>query len=201
MKTLEIRRPDDLHLHFRDGDALATPCPRLRTYSVVPSSCQTSYRRLPRSHGDQYRDRILKVVPEGKEFEPLMVLYFRDDTSAEELIAAAKSEFVHGVKLYPAGATTNSKSGVTDISSLSTDGSHGGHGLPLLIHGEVTDPSVDVFDREKLFIETHLEKIVRRASQNSSIVFEHITSQAAAEFVAAAPDNVARHDYTAAPHA
>ena len=192
MKTLEIRRPDDLHLHFRDGDALGYTVPAtanvFRRAIVMPNLVPPVTTVALAS---EYRDRILEVVPEGRAFEPLMVLYLRDDTSAEELIAAAKSDFVHGVKLYPAGATTNSKSGVTDITALYPQMEvMEAHGLPLLIHGEVTDPSVDVFDREKLFIETHLEKIVRKFTK-LKIVFEHITSQAAAEFVASAPDNVA----------
>ena len=202
MKTLEIRRPDDLHLHFRDGDALGYTVPAtanvFRRAIVMPNLVPPVTTVALAS---EYRDRILKVVPEGKEFEPLMVLYLRDDTSAEELIAAAKSEFVHGVKLYPAGATTNSKSGVTDISALYPQMEvMEAHGLPLLIHGEVTDPSVDVFDREKLFIETHLEKIVRKFTK-LKIVFRAHHESGGSRVRRRRARQRRCHDYTAAPHA
>jgi len=191
MDRLEILRPDDLHLHFRDGDAL--------DYTVA-ATAQVFHRAIVMPNlvppvttvdaASAYRERILSKVPEGVTFDPLMTLYLKDDTSADELIKAAASEFVHGVKLYPAGATTNSKSGVTDISALFPHlETMESHRLPLLIHGEVTHQEVDVFDRERIFIETHLQKIVK-SFPKLRIVFEHITSQAAAEFVAEAPDNV-----------
>lgn len=191
MRSLEIRRPDDLHLHFRDGEALQF---------TVPATAQVFKRAIVMPNlvppvtsveaAGAYRARILERVPEGVSFDPLMTLYLKDDTSADELIKAAASEFVHGVKLYPAGATTNSKSGVTDISALFPQLEvMQDHRLPLLIHGEVTHADVDVFDREKVFIETHLQRIVKTFPK-LRIVFEHITSQAAAEFVTEAPDNV-----------
>ena len=191
MTRLEIRRPDDLHLHFRDGEALQYTVPA--TANVFKRAIVMPNLVPPVTTVDSaaaYRERILAEVPAGVEFEPLMTLYLKDDTSADELMKAAASAFVHGVKLYPAGATTNSKSGVTDISALFPQLEvMQDHRLPLLIHGEVTHSDVDVFDREKVFIETHLQKIVKTFPK-LRIVFEHITSQAAAEFVAQAPANV-----------
>jgi dihydroorotase len=137
-----------------------------------------------------YRARILAALPDGLHFEPLMTLYLTDNTSAEEVAAAKASGIVHGVKLYPAGATTNSDSGVTDLAKCRTAlAAMEKHGMPLLVHAEVTDADVDVFDREKVFIERHMIPLTRDFP-GLKVVFEHITTRDAAEFVATAPANV-----------
>jgi len=188
---LTLLRPDDWHLHVRDGQALA---------SVVPDTARRFARaiimpnlRPPVTTTDQalaYRDRVRAAVPEGLAFEPLMTLYLTDDTPAEEIRRAHGSGAVHGVKLYPAGATTNSASGVTDIErtypaleAMET------LGLPLLVHGEVTDPDIDIFDREAVFIERRLEPLLRRFPR-LRVVFEHITTRHAVDFVRGAGDNI-----------
>jgi len=138
-----------------------------------------------------YRERLLAAVPAGRTFEPLMTLYLTDNTAPEEIIRAKQSGFVHAVKYYPAGATTNSDSGVTELAkAYPTIAAMEASGLPLLLHGEVTDPEVDVFDREAVFIERHLTRLLRDFPQ-LKIVLEHITTRQAAEFVAAVPANVA----------
>ncbi len=191
MTRLTLLRPDDWHLHVRDGQALA---------SVVPDTARRFARaiimpnlRPPVTTTDQalaYRDRVRAAVPEGLAFEPLMTLYLTDDTPAEEIRRAHGSGAVHGVKLYPAGATTNSASGVTDIErtypaleAMET------LGLPLLVHGEVTDPDIDIFDREAVFIERRLEPLLRRFPR-LRVVFEHITTRHAVDFVRGAGDNI-----------
>ena len=139
-----------------------------------------------------YRERILAALPEGARFEPLMTLYLTDNTPAEEIRMAAASGFIKAVKLYPAGATTNSDAGVTDdlghcdgaLAALEETG------MPLLVHGEVTDPAIDVFDRERVFIDQVMRPLLKRRP-GLRVVFEHITTKDAAEFVAAAGDNVA----------
>ena len=161
--TLTLTRPDDWHLHLRDGAALA----------------------------QAYRDRILAALPAGSAFEPLMTLYLTDNTSPDEIARAKASGFVKAVKYYPAGATTNSDSGVTDIRRCdAVFEAMAAHGMPLLLHGEVTDPAVDVFDREAVFIETILRPLVRRFPK-LRVVLEHITTGEAALFVSSAPENVA----------
>jgi dihydroorotase len=137
-----------------------------------------------------YRERILAALPAGLTFEPLMTLYLTDNTSPEEILKAKASGFVHAVKYYPAGATTNSDSGVTDIRRVEAAlEAMQEAGMPLLLHGEETDPGVDVFDREAVFIERILAPLLRRLPR-LRVVLEHITTRQAAEFVAAAPDNV-----------
>jgi dihydroorotase len=138
-----------------------------------------------------YRERILSALPPGLAFEPLMTLYLTDNTSPEEIRKAKASGFVHAVKYYPAGATTNSDSGVTDIRRVDAAlEAMEEEGLPLLLHGEVTDPDVDLFDREAVFIERILAPLLKRLPR-LRIVLEHITTSQAAEFVGAAPANVA----------
>lgn len=138
-----------------------------------------------------YRNRILASVPEGMDFAPLMTLYLTDETSAEDIAHAGKCEHVHAVKLYPAGATTNSAYGVTDLKRASGAlSAMESAGLPLLVHGEVVDPDVDVFDRERVFIERVLSDLVSRYSA-LKIVFEHVTTLQAVRFVNSAPDTVA----------
>jgi dihydroorotase len=183
--SITIVRPDDWHLHLRDGDHLRAVLPdtakRFARAIVMPNlrpPVTTTKLAL------EYRCRILAALPQGARFEPLMTLYLTDNTRPEEIAAARASGAVHAVKYYPAGATTNSDSGVTDIAKC-----HGvlnameKQGMPLLVHGEVTDSDVDLFDRERVFIARVLEPLVQRFA-GLKIVMEHITTREAAEFVA-----------------
>jgi dihydroorotase len=184
--TLTLIRPDDWHLHVRDGAALA---------AVVPHTARQFGRaiimpnlRPPVTTTAQalaYRERIAAAVPAGLSFEPLMTLYLTDNTPAEE-IAQAKAAGIVALKLYPAGATTNSDAGVTDIrKTYATLEAMQRAGLPLLVHGEVTDPAIDVFDREAVFIDQVMQPL-RRDFPELKVVFEHITTQEAAQYVASA---------------
>lgn len=192
MDRISIARPDDWHLHLRDGDALQAVLPdtvkRFARAVVMPNlkpPVVTTGGALA------YRERIRAALPRGARFEPLMTLYLTDDTSPEEIARARDSGAVFAVKYYPAGATTNSDSGVTDIRRcLPALEAMAETGMPLLVHGEVTDPQVDVFDREKVFLERTLMPLVERLAR-LKIVLEHITTAHAVEFVLAAPDNVA----------
>ncbi|MEO0014232.1 MAG: hypothetical protein RLZZ535_2621 [Cyanobacteriota bacterium] len=158
MQNLTLTRPDDWHLHLRDGEALKAVLPhtvRQFARAIIMPNLKPPVRSV--ADAAAYRDRIMAAIPTGKQFEPLMTLYLTDNTSPEEIIAAKASQFVKAVKYYPAGATTNSDFGVTDIRKCDrifevmeqVD-------IPLLLHGEVTDGDVDIFDREKVFIEKHL---------------------------------------------
>jgi dihydroorotase len=192
MDRIAITNPDDWHLHVRDGDALRTVVPHTAAQfaraiimpNLKPPVVTTELARA-------YRERIMKAVPEGASFQPLMTLYLTDNTPVEEIRRAKASGLVFAVKYYPAGATTNSDSGVSDIRNcdevLATMAEEG---LPLLVHGEVTDSSVDVFDRERIFIERELTGIVQRFAQ-LRIVLEHITTSDAVDFVCGASANVA----------
>jgi dihydroorotase len=191
-QSFSLVRPDDWHVHLRDGDSMAsvvgaTAC-RFARAIVMPNL------KPPVVTVDQarsYRDRIVAALPRGADFEPLMTLYLTDNTPVGEIAKAAASGFVKAVKYYPAGATTNSDSGVTDIRRCDAAlEAMAAHGLPLLLHGEVTDADVDVFDREKVFIDRVLAPLVKRFPK-LRIVLEHITTGDAAEFVARAPENVA----------
>jgi dihydroorotase len=192
MQTLTLIRPDDWHLHLRDDAALA---------AVLPDTCRQMGRAIVMPNlkppvttveaAAAYRERILAARPAGSAFEPLMTLYLTDKTRAEEIRKAKASGFVHGVKLYPAGATTNSDHGVTDIAhAMPALQAMAEVGMPLLVHGEVTDADIDVFDREAVFIERVMKPLLAKLP-NLKVVFEHITTREAAEFVAAAPDNIA----------
>jgi dihydroorotase len=184
--TLTLIRPDDWHLHVRDGAAMA---------AVVPHTARQFGRaiimpnlRPPVTTTEQalaYKARIAAAVPAGVDFTPLMTLYLTDNTPAEE-IARAKAAGIVALKLYPAGATTNSDAGVTDIrkTTLTLEAMQRA-GLPLLVHGEVTDPAVDVFDREAVFIDQVMIPL-RRDFPELKVVFEHITTREAAEYVAGA---------------
>jgi len=191
MDTLTLTRPDDWHLHLRDGDMLAAVLPdtaRRFARAIVMPNLKPPVRTV--AEADAYRQRILAVLPAGMDFEPLMTLYLTDNTSPEEIFKAKDSGFVHAVKYYPAGATTNSDSGVTDIGRVdSALAAMEEAGLPLLLHGEVTDPDIDMFDREAVFIERILAPLLQRRP-GLKVVLEHITTRQAAEFVAAAPPNV-----------
>jgi dihydroorotase len=198
MNQLTITRPDDWHLHLRDGDTLNAVLPdtahRFARAIIMPNL------RPPVTTTDaakSYRDRILACLPTGSKFEPLMTLYLTDNTRPEEIIKAKTSGVVHAVKYYPAGATTNSDSGVTDLNKCSQVFEVMQNlGMPLLMHGEVTDGDVDVFDREKVFIDRNMKPLLARFPE-LKVVFEHITTRDAAQFVSAAPANVAA---TITPH-
>ncbi|MGL6048331.1 MAG: dihydroorotase [Vogesella sp.] len=189
---LTITRPDDWHLHVRDGAALA---------AVLPDTCRQMGRAIIMPNlkppvttvalAAAYRERILAARPAGSTFEPLMTLYLTETTTAEEVRLAKASGFVHGIKLYPAGATTNSDAGVRDVNNaMAALEAMAEVGMPLLVHGEVTDPAIDVFDREAVFIDTVFEPLLKRLP-TLRVVFEHITTRQAAEYVAAAGDNIA----------
>lgn len=192
MSALTLTRPDDWHLHLRDGAALAALVPATARWArraiVMPN---LSPPVTTTAQAIEYRDRILANRPAESGFEPLMTLYLTDATQVDEIDAAKASGVVHGVKLYPAGATTNSDSGVTDLA-LCDDvlGRMAEVGLPLLVHGEVTRSEVDIFDRERVFLEDVLAPLVER-HPTLRIVLEHITTKEAAAFVRAAPDRVA----------
>ncbi len=192
MQQLTLTRPDDWHLHLRDDALMA---------SVLPDTARQFARaivmpnlRPPVTTTEQalaYRTRILAALPAGSKFEPLMTLYLTDNTGADEIRKAKASGIVHAVKLYPAGATTNSDAGVTDIrKTYAALEEMQRCGMPLLVHGEVTNADIDVFDREAVFIERVLQPLLKDMPE-LRVVFEHITTKDAAQFVASAPDNIA----------
>jgi len=189
---LTITRPDDWHLHLRDGEALATVLPhtaRQFARAIVMPNLRPPITTVAAAAG--YRARILAALPAGRSFEPLMTLYLTDHTSVDEIRRAVASDFVHAVKLYPAGATTHSDLGVTDLEQCEAVlATMEELGLPLLVHGEVTDPAIDVFDREKVFIDHVLQPLLARHPA-LKVVFEHVTTRDAADFVAACGPNVA----------
>lgn len=192
MQTLTITKPDDFHLHLRDGDEMR---------SIVMDSVRCFARAIvmpnlkppvvTTAQAAAYRERILASIPADVAFQPLMTLYLTDSTTPEEIEHAHQSGIIYGVKYYPAGVTTNSENGVTDINNVLTvlekmvelD-------IPLLIHGEVTDVDIEMFDREHVFIERVLTSLLDRFS-NLRIVFEHITTWQAVEFVRNGPDSLA----------
>jgi dihydroorotase len=190
-ETLTLIRPDDWHIHFRDGDAMR---------SVLPDTARVFGRAIAMpnlkppvttpAEAGAYRTR-LKQAAQGTAFEPLMTLYLTDNTTPELIEAARSSGFIHAVKYYPAGATTHSDSGVTALAkAYPAIAAMEQTGLPLLLHGEVTDADIDIFDREAVFIERHLTPLLRDFPA-LKVVLEHITTRHAAEFVAGAPANVA----------
>ena len=189
---ITLTRPDDWHLHLRDGEALRAVLPhsaRQFARAIVMPNLRPPVTTV--AAAADYRRRILAALPEGAPFEPLMTLYLTDNTPADEIRRALDSGFVKAVKLYPAGATTNSDAGVTDLGKCEAAlAEMEKAGMPLLMHGEVTDPAIDLFDRERVFIETVLQPLLKR-HPGLRVVFEHITTREAAEFVAAAGDNVA----------
>ena len=189
---ITLTRPDDWHLHLRDGEGLKAVLPD--TAKQFARAIVMPNLRPPVTTAEAalaYYQRIKQALPAGMVFEPLMTLYLTDNTPASEIAAARQSGVVHAVKLYPAGATTNSDSGVTSLHKCATAlAEMEKQGMPLLIHGEVTDSDVDVFDREKVFIERHLQPLLKDFP-GLKVVFEHITTQDAAEFVAAGPANLA----------
>jgi dihydroorotase len=192
MNALTITRPDDWHLHLRDGPEMASVLAHTeRTFAraiVMPNL------RAPvttTALAAAYRDRIRGALPRGSRFEPLMTLYLTDNTGAGEIARAKSSGFVHGVKYYPAGATTNSDAGVTRLErAYPALEAMQEHDLPLLVHGEVTAPGVDIFDRERAFLETVLADVVRRFPR-LRIVVEHASTREAVEFVASGGPRIA----------
>ena len=192
MERLTLIRPDDWHLHLRDGEALAAVLPdtaRRFARAIVMPNLQPPVRTTDEALA--YRERILAALPAGAAFEPLMTLYLTDDTPPEEISRARLSGRVHGVKLYPAGATTHSEAGVTRLSRcFHTLERMAEVGMPLLAHGEVTDPEVDVFDRERAFLEEVLGPLAERFP-TLKIVLEHITTRDAAQFVEVTGPNIA----------
>lgn len=189
---LTLVRPDDWHLHLRDGEMLASVLPdtaRRFARAIIMPNLKPPITTVELARA--YRSRILAALPANTGFEPLMTLYLTDNMPVSEIGKARASGFVHAVKYYPAGATTNSENGVTDLArAYPVLAAMEKHGLPLLLHGEVTDPAVDVFDREAVFIDRHLMPLTR-AFPGLRMVLEHITTSAAAEFIRQAPDNVA----------
>ncbi len=189
---ITITQPDDWHLHLRDGAALKSVVADTAKYfrrAIVMPNLKPPITTTALAIA--YRERIMQALPAGVSFEPLMTLYLTDNTSAEEIRKAKDSGLIHAVKLYPAGATTNSDSGVTSLDKCSAAiAAMQEVGLPLLTHGEVTDADVDVFDREKVFIDRHMQPLIARYP-DLRVVFEHITTKDAAEFVASAGGNVA----------
>ncbi|MBI4938461.1 MAG: dihydroorotase [Nitrosomonadales bacterium] len=189
---IKLTRPDDWHLHLRDDALMRSVLPdtvRQFARAIVMPNLKPPVTTV--SQAQAYRTRILAALPASSRFQPLMTLYLTDYTSSQEILRARNSGVVHAVKLYPAGATTNSDAGVTDIRrTYSALEEMQRCGMPLLVHGEVTDPAVDIFDREAVFIERVLQPLLRDLP-GLRVVFEHITTRDAAQFVADAPDNVA----------
>lgn len=192
INSLTITRPDDWHLHLRDDAVLS---------SVLPHTAKQFARAIvmpnlkpPITTTEQalaYRDRIIAALPPGMQFEPLMTLYLTNNTKPDEIRRAKDSGLIHGVKLYPAGATTNSDAGVTDLKyCYPTLETMQECGMPLLVHGEVTDPAVDLFDRESVFIDRVMQPL-RADMPELKVVFEHITTQQAVDYVKSATGPIA----------
>lgn len=192
MLKLTLTRPDDWHLHLRDGAVLRAILPdtsRQFARAIVMPNLRPPITTTQLAL--EYRQRILDALPAGHRFEPLMTLYLTDNTPREEIVRAKQSGIVHGVKLYPAGATTHSDAGVTQLQKcVPALEAMQEVGMPLLIHGEVTDAEVDVFDREKVFIARHLQPLLQQFPA-LKVVLEHITTQDAVDFVLASGANIA----------
>lgn len=192
MQKITLRQPDDWHIHLRDGVYLprtVADCARQFARAIIMPNLVPPVMNVEQAAA--YRQRIVQQIPQGLDFEPLMVLYLTDNTTADDIIAAHNSGFVKAVKLYPAGATTNSDSGVTDLGRLdNVFNAMQDVGMPLLVHGEVTDADIDIFDREAVFIERVLAPLLQKFSR-LKVVLEHITTADAVAFVKHASDNVA----------
>jgi dihydroorotase len=192
LTELVITRPDDWHLHLRDGQLLSTVLPhtaeRFARAIIMPNLVPPVTRATDAA---AYRDRILAALPENCDFRPLMTLYLTDDTRPADVTEAKASGTIFGVKLYPAGATTHSDAGVTSIERChDTLACMAEVGMPLLVHGESTDPDIDIFDREKRFIDATLVPLAD-AFPSLKIVFEHVTTADAVEFVSSARPGIA----------
>ncbi|MES2606792.1 MAG: amidohydrolase family protein, partial [Pseudomonadota bacterium] len=186
LQELTLLRPDDWHVHFRDGDVLRHTVPHtarvfrraIAMPNLVPPVKTTE-------QGLAYRERLLAQAPKGSDFEPLIVLYLTDETTADEIRRAKASGKVVAVKLYPAGATTNSAHGVTDLERVYPAlEAMSEVGMPLLVHGEVTKAEIDIFDREQVFIDNILVPLCQRFPK-LKVVLEHITTRDAVQFVSA----------------
>ena len=189
---LKITRPDDWHLHLRDGALMQSVLPdtaRQFARAIIMPNLKPPV--ITTAQALEYRQRILAALPAGAKFQPLMTLYLTDNTPAQEIRKAKQSGMIHAVKYYPAGATTNSDAGVTDLRKAYPALEEMQRcDLPLLVHGEVTDPLVDVFDRESVFIDRVLQPLLRDLPK-LRVVFEHITTSHAVHFVTQAADNIA----------
>jgi len=198
MQSITLIQPDDWHLHLRDTDMLQTVLPhsahQFARAIVMPNlkpAITTTEQALA------YRERILKALQANSKFDPLMTLYLTENTSPEEIDKAKRSGHIHAIKYYPAGATTHSDSGVKDITKVyDTLNAMVENDLPLLVHGEVVDNNIDIFDREKVFIDYVLDPVLKNFPQ-LRVVFEHITTKDAVQFVMACSENVAA---TITPH-
>ncbi len=190
--TLTLTRPDDWHIHFRDGAVMRSVLPdTARVFARAIAMPNLKPPVVTVAEAAAYRERLLAAVPAGVQFEPLMTLYLTDNMRAEEIERAQATGFVHAVKYYPAGATTNSDAGVTDLLRCeAVFAAMEKAGMPLLVHGEVTDPAVDIFDREAVFIDRVLLPLLDRHPR-LKVVFEHITTQQAVKFVLSANANIA----------
>lgn len=189
---ITLTRPDDWHVHLRDGAALAGvvrhTAARFARAIVMPNLKPPI---VTTEQARAYRERIVAALPRDRSFEPLMTLYLTDNTPSAEIRRAKRSGFIHAIKYYPAGATTHSEYGVTDLRTVyPVLGAMEEHGIPLLVHGEVIDPEVDIFDRECVFIDRVLTPLLRQFS-GLKIVFEHITTKDAVDFVVAGPRHLA----------
>lgn len=189
---ITLTRPDDWHVHLRDGAALAGvvrhTAARFARAIVMPNLKPPI---VTTEQARAYRERIVAALLRDRSFEPLMTLYLTDNTPSAEIRRAKRSGFIHAIKYYPAGATTHSEYGVTDLRTVyPVLGAMEEHGIPLLVHGEVTDPEVDIFDRECVFIDRVLTPLLRQFS-GLKIVFEHITTKDAVDFVVAGPRHLA----------
>lgn len=191
-ESITITRPDDWHVHLRDGEALQHTVRDIARYFgraiVMPNLLPPV---VTVQDAAAYYARIKQEVPEGSQFEPLMTLYLTEQTSIEAVRQASSDNLVHAFKLYPAGATTNAESGIQSIeSSYPVFAEMEKQGIPLLVHGEVNDDDVDIFDREAVFIDQHLIPLTRQFP-NLRIVLEHITTTTAVQYIEATADNVA----------
>ncbi len=192
-QMLTITRPDDWHLHLRDVNdgrlqTVVNDTAKVMGRAIVMPNLKPAIVTV--AQASSYRDRILSLLPAGSKFEPLMTLYLTDKTSPSEIKLAKESGFVKAVKYYPAGATTNSEDGVTDIKKVYPALEEmQSLGIPLLVHGEVVDPSVDVFDREAVFIDRVLQPLILDLSE-MKVVVEHVTTREAVQFVIDASDNI-----------
>ncbi|MDD2723835.1 MAG: dihydroorotase [Methylovulum sp.] len=192
MKTLTLTRPDDWHVHVRNGAVLTTVLPhtaRQFARAIIMPNLKPPVATVAQAQA--YREEILQAIPDGRDFTPLMTLYLTAATSEAEIKLAAEADFIHAVKLYPAGATTHSDAGVGNIGQIyPLLAALERHGLPLLVHGEVSDDDCDIFDRERVFIERHLNAITKEFPA-LRLVLEHVTTSEAVQFVEAASANVA----------
>ena len=198
MNEITITRPDDWHLHLREGDVLKDIVPdtaRRFGRAIIMPNLKPPITTVKQALA--YRKHIIAAVPDIYQFDPLMTIYLTDNTTTDEIKRASDSEHIHAVKYYPAGATTNSDAGVSDIKhTYKVLEKMQQTGLPLLVHGEVTDPNVDIFDREGVFIKNVLIPLLKDLPE-LRLVLEHITTRHAVEFVRSMPDNVAA---TITPH-